>query len=76
MPWLGTRVGILVLTPTRPNRHVPHGATSGPVPLAVLAQVTRLAGIIVVEVTEFGVRAVASGAREDFIRLLWTIPGF
>ena len=75
--WLGTREGgVLVLAPTRPDRHVPHGATSGPVPLTVLAEVARLVEIVVVKVTEFGVHAAASRAREDFIWLLWRILSF
>lgn len=67
-----TTVGgyVFVLSPTCPYRDVPHRAPSCPVPLTALAEVTRLINVVVVVITKLGVHAIATGAGEDFIRLL------
>jgi hypothetical protein len=67
---VGSGDGVLVLAAAGPNGHVPHGTAGGPVALAVLAEVARLVDVVVVEVAEFGVHAVATGARQHLVRLL------
>ena len=58
----------LGFAPAGPHRHVPEGPTGCPVPLAALAEVSRLVHVVVVEVTELGLHALASRARYD---LFW-----
>jgi hypothetical protein len=67
---VGSGDGVLVLAAAGPNGHVAHGAAGRPVPLAVLAELARLADVVVVEVAEFGVHAVAAGARQHLVRPL------
>jgi len=62
--------GVLVLAASGPHGHVAHGAAGGPVPLAVLAEVARLVDVVVVEVAELGVHAVAARARQHLVGLL------
>ena len=62
--------GGLVLASARANGNVAHCAPGRPVPLAAPAEVAGLVDVVVVVVAEFGVHAVAPGARDDFVRLL------
>ena len=64
------RGGILVLPAAGSHRNVPHGAASGPVPLAALAEMARLIDVVVIVVAEFRVHAVTARAGENFVRLL------
>jgi len=66
--------GVLVLASAGPHGHVAHGAAGGPVPLAVLAEVARLVDVVVVEVAELGVHAVAARARQHLVGLLQLLP--
>ena len=59
-----------MLATTGPHWDVPHAPSSSPVPLAVLAEISGLVDVVVVEVTELGLRAAAAGAREYLVRLL------
>ena len=61
---------VLVLSSPRSHRHVPHGAASGPVPLARLAEIAGLVNVVVVVVAELGVHAVAARTRQNFVWLL------
>lgn len=61
--WLG-------FTATGTNRNITKSPTCRPVSLAALAEVPRLVNIIVVEVTKFGLHALASRARYDLVRPL------
>lgn len=64
------RCRVLVLAAASTHRNIPHGSTSCPVSLAVLAEVSGLVHIIVVVVTEFGVHAITSRARKYLVRFL------
>jgi len=66
--------GVLVLAATGPDGNVAHGAAGGPVALAVLAEVARLVDVVVVEVAELGVHAVAARAWQHLVGLLQLLP--
>ena len=66
-----TTTGRLTFPATSSDGHVPQGSTGGPVPLATLAEVTRLVNIIIIEVTKFGLHALASWAWYDLFRPLF-----
>ena len=68
LPIMGS--GVLVLAAASTNRHIPHGSAGRPVSLTLLAEVAWLVDIVVVEITELGVEAVASRTRKDLVRLL------
>ncbi|KAG5380298.1 hypothetical protein IGI04_028140 [Brassica rapa subsp. trilocularis] len=59
-----------VLAAARANGDVSHGSTSCPVPLTVPAEVTWLAHVVVVVVTEFGVCAFAPRTWKYLVRFL------
>lgn len=58
----------LVLAAACADGDVAEGPTGGPVAVAALTEVSRLINIVVVEVTEFGLHAFASGAGDYFLR--------
>ncbi|KVI06431.1 hypothetical protein Ccrd_015244 [Cynara cardunculus var. scolymus] len=58
---------VLFLPATCSDRHVPHGASCSPVPLAALAKMARLVDVGIVVVTKLGVHAVTTRARENLI---------
>lgn len=66
----------LGLPPASSNRNVSEGPTSGPVPLAALAEMPWLINVVVVEVAKLGLHALASRAWYDFIRLFLLISLF
>ena len=61
-----------MLATTGPHRDVPHAPAGSPVPLAVLAEISGLVDVVVVEVTELGLRAAAVWAWEY---LVWLLQG-
>ena len=80
---LGTDVLVIVcgnpsfvLAAAWTDRDAPHGSTGSPIPLAVSAEVTWLANVVVVVVTELGVRAVASWTWKNLVWFLQVISCF
>jgi len=55
---------------TGTNRNVPECATGGPVTVAAFAKVPRLISVVVVEVTELCLHALASRTCYDLVRTL------
>lgn len=68
---------ILVLPATSTNGNIPHGPTSSPVSLAILAEVAGLIDIVIIVVAELGVHAITTRTRQYFVRffevLIWWI---
>lgn len=62
--------GMLISASSRTYRDIPNISTSGPIPLAIPAEVPRLANIVIVEVAELCFHAIAARAWHDYIRLL------
>lgn len=60
---------MLVSAPSGADGNAPRRSAGGPVPLAALAEVPRLVDVVVVEVAELGVRAVAARAGEELVWL-------
>lgn len=67
---VGVDGGALGLAAAGPDGDVSHGAAARPVSLALLAEVTWLVHVVVVEVAEFRVHAAAPRARDYLLRLL------
>jgi len=61
----------LVFPATAAYRDVTQGPAFGPVPAARLAEVPRLSEVVVVVVTELGVRRIAAGAPEVLVVPRW-----
>jgi hypothetical protein len=55
---------------SRTYRNIPNISTSSPIPLAIPAEVPRLANIVIVEVSELCFHAIAARAWYYHIRLL------
>ena len=64
------RSRILVFASTSTHRHIPHGPTSCPVSLAVLAEMPGLVDIVIVVVTELGIHAITAGAWQYLVWFL------
>ena len=64
------RSRVLVLSSPRSHRHVSHGSSRSPVPLARLAEIAWLVDVVVVVVAELCVHAVAARTWQNFVRLL------
>lgn len=61
---------VLVFTAAGAYRNISHGPASCPISLAVLAEMSRLIHIVVVEIAEFCIHAIAAWAWEYFVRFL------
>jgi hypothetical protein len=60
---------ILISASSRTYRNIPYISTSSPIPLAIPAEVPRLANIVIVEVAELCFHAIAARAWHYYIRL-------